>query len=270
MNKFSPNFEGNETALPSGLLYTPQDNYSLVELSDTKKEHQITHLYSDGATSCIILIVVGQQETGNTQVGLAHLSKQESFETFFRLIEQRFRGNIAVYAQGANPPEENHGSDNRLTNERILREWVADHSSSVSRQTLQITQQVLALGEGNPLEANRDCLGIDLKTLQVSNQRLPITTQRDEYNGLQTLYSLFGQELQTPLMLRSIAQPFTQEQITELVTLAFHYNWIDILEMSDEEMLYYFSTTPQYEVPWFCDSLRQSALYVQNHLHLIV
>lgn len=268
MSDFS-SFLGNEAIpLPVGFQYVAQDNYHLVDVLEAEVPKTINYLYSDGATSCIILIIVGRNAKGNALVGLAHLSKLASFEAFFELIKQNFRGGLAIYAQGANPPE-NTDAD-VLTNEQILMDWIDAHSLPTTQSVFYVSQQTLALGEGNPLEANRDCLGIDLKTLQVSNQRLTVTSMhRDEYQGLQTLYSLFGQELPLPLWLRSAVQPFTQGQIINLVNIAFHYNWNDILAMSDDEMLHYFSTTPQYEVPWFCDALRQSARYVQNHLHLI-
>ena len=272
MNKFSPIFDNISTVLPAGLQYVPQDNYYLADLSVPETSLPVSYLYSDGATSCIIVIVVGQKKASatNTLVALAHLSRQETFEAFFELVEQRFFGEIALYAQGANPPEINDEMGDILTNEQILKTWVDKLALSIPDQNLRVTQQILALGEGSPLVHNRDCLGIDLKTLQVSKQRLPVTeTHRDGQDGLQTLFSLFGQELQPPLMLRPANQLFTKRQIIDLVTIAFHYNWIDILPMSDEEMLHYFSTTPQYEVPWFCDALRQSALYVKHHLHLI-
>jgi len=263
----------DDIALPTGLQYVPQDNYHLADLSTKHYQNTPTeYLYSDGATSCIIVIVIGQKEKDkpNALVALAHLSRQETFEAFFELVERRFYGKAILYAQGANPPEVIDEALGTLTNEQVLRAWLDKHSSPVTSQKLVLIPQVLALGEGNPLEHNRDCLGIDLKTLQVSNQRLPVSsTHRDEYEGLQTLFSLFGQELQPPLMLRPAVQPFTQYQVVDLVTIAFHYNWIDILPMSDEEMLHYFSTTPEYEVPWFCETLRQSALYVQRHLHLV-
>lgn len=284
MNKFSSKIAHESLLPPEGFLYIPQDNYYLADLAQVPKNEPIEYLYSDGATSCIIVIVEGQSRAKTPLVALAHLSKKESFHAFFELVNQHFVEDIVVYAQGANPPEEHKNESQQkdpeeleedqqdsYNNTQIIQQWVIQHSSIVESKGFYIREQVLALGKGHPLEANRDCLGINLQTRQVSNQRFTLTTkQRDEYDGLQTLFSLFGHELAPPLYLRSVDQPFTQEQIITLLYLAHGYDWTNILSLDDEDMLYYFSTTPDCEVPWFCESLRQSALYVQKHLHLIL
>lgn len=257
----------------TGFCYVPQDHYFLVNLA-RRVDISPKYLYADGATSCIITIVVGQNASCEALAVLAHLSKDAGFRIFFDLIATHFRGDIQVYAQGSNPPIMLQNafaeSDDARNNAFLLTQWLDRHTGLKANESWYITKSQVALGTGNPLEENRDCLGIDLTTMQVSNQRFILTTnQRDATEGLQTLFSIFGGELDTSLSLRSVDQPFPKEQIRQLLIIAYQSDWLSILELSDEEILYYFSTTPQYEVAWFCDTLRQSATYVKKHLHLI-
>lgn len=257
----------------AGFCYVPQDCYLLVNLAQ-RVDTSPQYLYSDGATSCIITIVIGQNASGETLVALAHLSKDTGFRMFFDLIATHFRGDIQVYAQGANPPIMLQNAfaepDDARSNAFSLNQWLDKHTGIQTNESWYITKSQVALGTGNPLEENRDCLGVDLTTMQVNNQRFILTAnQRDTTEGLQTLFSIFGSELDTPLPLCSVDQSFPKEQIRQLLAIAYQSDWLSILELSDEEILYYFSTTPQYEVAWFCTTLRQSAAYVKRHLHLI-
>jgi hypothetical protein len=114
-------------------------------------------------------------------------------------------------------------------------------------------------------------LGVDLATSVVSNNSFVLDdTQRDPSGGLQTLVSLFGAELQPSINLRLAHQPFSHSQTKQLLYLALQYQWLDILAMSDQDILHNFSSTPHCEVAWFCDALRQSAQYVQSNLYLIL
>ncbi|UYG09096.1 hypothetical protein [Halomonas sp. M4R1S46] len=45
---------------------------------------------------------------------------------------------------------------------------------------------------------------------------------------------------------------------------ANHAHWTRILEMSDEEVLHTYSSTPQWEVPWFVATLQESARLVKR------
>ena len=57
MNKFSSKIAHEPLQPPEGFLYIPQDNYYLADLSQVSENGHIEYLYSDGATSCIIIIV---------------------------------------------------------------------------------------------------------------------------------------------------------------------------------------------------------------------
>ena len=72
--------------VPKGLLYVAQDNYCFVNPEKT----DLTYLYSDSATSCIIMIVVGVSKQGEPLVGMSHLSKKVRYEAFFQMVEERF------------------------------------------------------------------------------------------------------------------------------------------------------------------------------------
>lgn len=259
------------TETPVGFCYVPQDHYYLANLAQPVDEVQ--YLYSDGATSCIIVIVLGNNPQGEPIALLGHLSKAENFEAFFTLVEANFRGETQVFAQGANnaPLASGKAADKPYvqTNIDLLNHWVNAHT--LPSETWHVATQQLWLNTGHPLEQNRDCLGVDLATLTISNDSFILDdTQRDPSGGLQTLVSLFGAELQPPINLRLAHQPFSHSQTKQLLYLALYYQWLDILEMSDQEMLHNFSSTPHCEVAWFCDALRQSAQYVKSNLHLVL
>lgn len=259
------------TETPVGFCYVPQDHYYLANL--TQPVDEVQYLYSDGATSCIIVIVLGTNSQNEPIVLLGHLSKPETFETFFTLVDASFRGEAQVFAQGANNvPLASVKVDEKphmQTNIDLLNNWVNMHT--LPAKAWQITTQQLWLNTGHPLEQNRDCLGVDLTTLSVSNDSFVLNDiQRDPSGGLQTLVSLFGTELQPPINLRLAHQPFSHSQIKQLLYLSLQYQWLDILVMDDDEILYNFSSTPHCEVAWFCEAFRQSAQYVKSNLYLIL
>ncbi|WP_045114971.1 hypothetical protein [Microscilla marina] len=252
--------------IPAGFCYVPQDHYYIASLL---QPHSMHYLYSDGATSCIIAIVTGKNQQGVPIALLSHLSKPVGVEAFFAIVARHFKGEMQLFAQGANAQHQEAPDTNTQTNIDLFKAWIAQQS--LASADGYISKANLWFNTGNPLEQNRDCLGIDLTTRQVSNQRFDLTEdQRDVTGGLQTLVSLFGAELSPPIVLRVANAPFTHAQVKQLLFLALHYQWLDILTMKDEEILHYFSSTPHCEVPWFCDALRYSAQYVQAHLHLVL
>ena len=100
----------------------------------------------------------------------------------------------------------------------------------------------------------------------VSNQQFTLTqVQRDPTGGAQTLFCVFGLKITPKIVLQKATDAFTPEQIDLLVAAANARNWTSILKMTKDEVLNQFSSTPQYEVPWFYDSLRLSAEFVQNY-----
>lgn len=265
----------------AGFYYIPQDNYYIANLDKPNAANPEKYLYSDSATSCIIIIVTGKNAAGESIVVLSHLSKPACFEAFFQLIADHFRGEVCVFAQGGNSPatfasdkdeqaQEFPVLDDALRNLHIFNKWHVPNTFPQKQETWYITRAALWLGTGNPLESNRDCFGIDLATMQVSNQRFELTeTGRDVTGGLQVLFSIFGSDLNPPIAFRVSNTPFTQAQIKQLIAIAYSYHWLEILDMDCTDILHYFSTTPQCEVPWFCQTLRQSAQYVKDHLYLL-
>ncbi|WP_299455453.1 hypothetical protein [uncultured Microscilla sp.] len=252
--------------IPTGFCYVPQDHYYIASLL---QPHLVRYLYSDGATSCIIAIVTGKNQQGVPITVLSHLSKPVCVEAFFDVVTHQFKGEMQLFAQGANAQHQEAIDTNTQTIIDLFKAWVAQRS--LASADGYIYKAHLWFNTGNPLEQNRDCLGIDLATRQVSHQRFDLTEdQRDITGGLQTLASIFGAELSPPIVLRVANAPFTHAQVKQLLFLALHYQWLDILTMKDEEILHYFSSTPHCEVSWFCDALRQSAQYVQTHLHLVL
>jgi hypothetical protein len=250
--------------VPDGLFYVPQDNYYLANLSTP--ETTVKYLYSDGATSCIIVIIAGQDALKNPLVAVSHLSSHPHFLQFFHLVAKHFCGAIAVFAQGANPPDADDSKHNIIS---LLR-WLQAHSKKPPTQQAgtgwYINQITLTLGTGHPQEDNRGCAGIDLATLTVSNQGYLFTeAQRDPTGGVQSLFSIFGLTIEPPMALHNAREAFHQKQIDRLVMQAQAYNWTDILDMTEEQVLAMCSSTPEYEAPWFYAMLRNSALYVKNY-----
>jgi len=96
--KFKLDYGKERYEKPEGFLYVGQDNYYI-----GTNDSDIKYLYSDSATSCIIVIIEGTNKHGEPIVALTHLSRLERFKTFFNLVESHFYGEISVFAQGANP-----------------------------------------------------------------------------------------------------------------------------------------------------------------------
>jgi hypothetical protein len=261
--------------LPDGFLYIPQDNY----LFCNPEKSKYSYLYSDSATSCIILVLIGKSEDEMPLVGVAHLSTETRMEAFFRLAEERFCGGFAVYAQGANPPFPMHKkgtySYDALENARLLLNWITSQTSIPNgEQNLPksyINHCTLALGMGDP---NSGCgaYGIDIDPqsdtyLKVSSKNFYITPDiRDPEGGLQTLYSIFGRVTKMPsLVLHQADKQFSEDEKNSLVKAAKERNWLNLLELSPEELLDRHSTTPEFEPSWFCETLINSVKYVRDY-----
>lgn len=271
LNKLKMSAKINQyTEIPTGFCYVPQDHYYLANLAQSGS---IKYIYSDGATSCIIVIATGANAQGETIVLLGHLSKPASFEAFFDLVALHVIGKVQLFAQGANTAPSVSGEEDQRqyvqTNIDLLNNWVEAHT--LPNEPWYIAKKQLWLNKGHPLEQNRDCLGINLVTMEVSNRSFELTNaQRDPLGGLQTLVSLFGADLQPPIALRLAHQPFSHAQTKQLLYLGLSYGWLDILEMEDDEILHSFSSTPHCEVAWFCDAIRHSAQYVKENLHWLL
>lgn len=253
--------------LPDGFYYVGQDNYYVANLNNPNTTFPEKYLYSDSATSCIIIIVEGKDKNNNPIVALSHLSRTDRFNAFFNLVDGLFLGTASVFAQGANPPS----ADASKTNTGTVLKWLNSHVPPPSGGTpasmaWYLDQATLSLGLGNPQEADRGDYGIDLSNMIVTNQSFTLTdAQRDPTLGVQTLFCVFGLKVDPPLVLHHSTDSFAKADIDRLVAAANADNWTDILYMTKDEVLNKYSSTPEYEAPWFYATLRESALYVKNY-----
>ena len=264
------------TELPDGFFYVGQDNYH-IELLDDNSINSKNYLYSDSATSCIIIIVEGVNKDGHSIVALSHLSRPERFAAFFDVVADNFCGSVKVFAQGANPPEPSFSNGEidytSLRNEQLVIDWISaniDMPSTPDKATRKwfISQSTLSVGMGNPQEDDRGCYGIDLTTMVVSNQRYELSIlDRDPTGGVQTLFCVFGLKVDPKIVLHKATDSFTTDEIKRLVDQANEENWTDILTMTPDEILDNYSSTPEYEAPWFAETLLGSALYVSIYNH---
>jgi hypothetical protein len=251
-----------------GVYYVSQDNYVFVNydgFTDVK-------LYADSATSCIIVIINGKNENGKNLLGIAHLSRTTRFQNFFAMAEQVFRGDVLVYASGANPAEPimtTKGYDyTALRNTDNLREWVSAHAYNPDTGNTppnpRIIGNMIHVGVGNPsvYNLNLDCFGANLLDGSASRDRQWLAdAERDATGGVQTLFCIYGPEN----IVRPQFSSFTDAEKTELVQKAKSAGFDKAADMTDEQILDEYSSTPRFEVPWFCDTIRAAAVYVKSH-----
>ncbi|MDR1904794.1 MAG: hypothetical protein LBQ88_21225 [Treponema sp.] len=251
-----------------GVYYISQDNY-LICLYDGLPP--TLKLYCDSATSCVVVIVVGKDKNGKDIMAISHLSRPGRFQSFFDIVSKVFKGDIKVYAHGANPadPIPNKGALDytAFRNASIVVKWVLDNKipiiNSAGESILQIIQSSLCFGQGNPAvySNNLDCYGIQTKDAGVDNNREWLAdVERDETGGLQTLFCIFG----NADMVRPQSIEFPKDEIDLLVQAAKAANFDEAATMTDEQILTKYSSTPQFEVPWFCDTIRTTGKYVKN------
>lgn len=254
-------YDPRQTRLPDGFIYVGQDSYYLTSHHDSSP----CYLYSDSATSCVILILEGRDRNNLPLVALTHLSCYERFQAFFERVDQHFSGGVSVFTLGANPPSAVQSQYNSQT----VLHWILTHTPLREGQTLAeadwyVDQMTLALGFRLPEKERSGCAGIDVQTRNVSTQAYALTEiQRDQTGGVQTLFSLFGLYVKPAMVLHNVAETFSEDEVKQLVHEAERANWTVLLEMTDDQILASCSSTPDDEVPWFCESLRNSARYVK-------
>lgn len=245
----------------SYVYYINQDNYYIADLSTMSQK---AVYYCDSITSCIVIIVVGKSsKEQKMKMIISHLSKPGRFEYFFKLVEELFELNpVAVYAFGANPSiildstEENVS----LRNASQVLQWLSSNRLTISQLTLK-------LGEGNPsvYDNNLDCCCFTwdgVSKYEVSNTRYYINDlDRDPTNGVQTMFNMYGD----PNYVRLQSEPFTKEEIAKLVQKAREKGLDKAATMSNDEILEKYSSTPEYEVSWFCEGNRQAGKFVQTY-----
>lgn len=244
------------------IYYISQDNYYMADILNVKD----SVFYCDSATSCVVIVVVGfSSREQKTLAAISHLSRPGRFENFFKLVEETFNGEIKVYASGANPPypceKSDHSFDySALRNATQVSEWVASGKNNFKQLSLKF-------GQGNPsvYSHNLDCFSISYNEnlgIEVTNNRIYLTDdERDPSGGVQTLYCIFGD----PTQIRPQNEPFSKVEIDELVAKAREDEFYKAADMSDEEILSTYSSTPDYEVPWFCSTIRKAGDFTKNY-----
>jgi len=240
--------------------YVDQGNYVIIPLDNPQG---ISTIYSDSATSCIILVALGTMTTGNNGVTVAHLDSPACINTFFELLKESFSSNVQIYAQGANPKDNSVSKDNATALKAAL----------LTAGGL-IVEQDLYLLEGDPRDDNRGDWGIiieDDDNAIVTNQPYTLElTDRDPTCGGQSIYCILRRQETPPEQLRNALLPFTFNELIELVKLALTYYkdssdsktaFTNIINMQNEEILETWSTTPEFEAPWFSDQLKQASCF---------
>lgn len=249
----------NQPILPpaSGFVYVDQGNYQTLDLSD----EQVT-IYSDSATSCIITIVVATKGEMNT-VTLAHLDSPDCIKAFFKIVTDQGADSYEIIAQGANP------ADNQTSIENA-----AQLKASVEALGTSVTGKQLFLLEGDPREENRGDFGLTYNcdgTATATNQPYTLELyQRDPTCGGQTVYCIMRRQEQPPVQIRDAGLPFTHPQLVELSSIAIQFRkdkddpstaFTNIVNLQSDEILQGWSTTPEYEAPWFSDQLKMGAAF---------
>lgn len=250
-----------DKTIPKGFYYVNQDNYILLDLS-SDVSGKFKYLYSDGATSCIIVVVVGKNSKGSSLVALSHISRPQGFDVFFKdVIDKKFSGPVSLYAQGANPPEDDMAQKAELK----LLSLISSHTSTDKKW--YIASVSLSLGQGNPLKDNRSSFGINLDTLRVSNQPFSLTMKdRDSTGGAMEIYVIFGRKLNNPIWLRNALEPLDEKTLNDMMKFAYSFkDYKNAMNKSSAQLIKEWSTTPDREVSWFADVLKMGSQYLMAH-----
>lgn len=237
--------------------YVDQGNYLTMQVPSSGDA--IFTLYSDSATSCIITVLFGSKG-GQTEVSIAHLDSPGCIQAFFDVVKRRDYDVIEVFAQGANPPDNETSIENAGAFEKVL-------------AGLQVERQELFLLEGDPREDNRGDFGanVSARGAQVTNQPYTLElTERDPTCGGQTVYCIMRRQEDPPQQIRDAGAPFTFPELVELSQIALSFSkdpndpstaFTNIVNMESEAIRESWSTTPQYEAPWFSDQLKMGAAF---------
>ena len=135
----------------------------------------------------------------------------------------------------------------------------------ISTTEANIRQVSVSFGQGNPAiyDSNLDCYGIACSadgTYEVSNQRYYLTCEdRDPSMGEQSLFCMFG----GPEEIWPADRAFGKEYVAVMVQKARERGLEKAATMKDRDLLKTYSSTPQFEVPWFCESVRMVGNYVR-------
>lgn len=241
----------------SGFIYVDQGNYRTLGLS-----REPFTIYSDSATSCIITIVVATKGNANT-VTLAHLDSPDCIKAFFDVITAQGSDSYQIIAQGANPQENETSQKN-----------AAQLRASVKELGASVTNAQLFLEDGDPRKHNRGCFGLTYDidgTANATNQPYNLALyQRDPTCGGQTVYCIMRRQENPPIQIRDAGVPFTHAELVELSSIAIRFRkdktdpstaFTNIVNLQSEEIRQSWSTTPEYEAPWFSDQLKLGAAF---------
>jgi hypothetical protein len=255
---------------PDGFFYVDQANYALVPMFQSSGPR---YLYSDSATSCIIVIGEGVNSQGQPIASLAHLDSPDCIKAYFNtVLDKTYVGQVYIYAQGANP----HGDESSDANAKALTDCLGDRSTGSYPWTPNI--QHLGLGEGDPRVKDRGDYGISIapEVPIVSTQPFALELpDRDPTGGEQTLFCIMRRHLNPPIQLHDAQKPFDPALIAQLVKIASTYQkdpndpktaYTYIINLTSEEVENTWSSTPQYEASWFSDELKQSCCYTRVYL----
>lgn len=257
-------------APPDGFLYVDQANYALAPMFSTSG---VRYLYSDSATSCIIVIAQGIDHEGQWMASLAHLDSPDCIQAYFEnVLDSTYTGSVYIYAQGANPPEDASSKENAAA----LTECLSDRSNGSYPWTPDI--QHLGLGEGDPRFKDRGDYGISIAPEVPIVSAQPFSLElldRDPTGGAQVLFCIMRRHMNPPIQLRDAQTPFADGLIAQLATIAASYRkdpndpktaFTYIINLMDQEVRSTWSTTPQYESAWFSDELKQSCCFTRVYL----
>lgn len=179
---------------------------------------------------------------------------------FFDIVERLFGGdkNVHVYASGANPPSD----ETAKRNANQVLGWISSLKNKGWEADVSFEK-----GDPSKPENNLDCYGLHCDengNIVVNNNRICLTIdQRDPTGGLQTLFCIFG----NPDVIRYQPYEFLESNIEDWVKKGKEKGFDKAVDMTDAEILQNFSSTPEYEVPWFCDTIRQAGQYVKDHIN---
>lgn len=244
-----------QVQLPSQFFYVSQDNYLVVPVHSGSAPR---YLYSDSATSCVIVVMQGHDQHGEEIVFFTHTSGGIRSERMFEVIDNTFVGPVNVWAQGANPPE----ASSSHTNIVMINSWLEDHAQPDS-SAWYVNQAECYLGQGDPRFCNRGEFGVDLHLGVISNRSFELeSNHRDPTGGLQSLFTLFGRHVQPKLLVWDASHSFPHSATHQMVDAAWDAGWTVLLDLDSDTILRHCSTTPDYEPDWFVDTLLQSAQFV--------
>lgn len=252
--------ENNPVPKPdSGFFYVDQGNYMTLGLPPLGTAMTV---YSDSATSCIIVIVVAAKNK-ETTVSLAHVDSPDCIKAFFNHVKAQQPGQVKIFAQGANP------RDNKTSQKNA-----AQLEEEIKALGATVIEKTLFLLEGNPTEKNRGEFGFQISEgggAVVTNQPYTLTlTDRDPTCGGQVVYCIMRRQEDPPTEIRNAALPFTHAELVELASIAIKFRkkkedpataFVNIVNMENKEIRNGWSSTPSFETPWFSDMLKQGASF---------